>query len=114
MGDLFFAAKINDAAKKLGTSAVFVKDKAVALEQFKLNPPVVIFDLNCAGADRLELIRAIKKDPTTASIPTIGFISHVQTALRQQAQDAGCETVIARSVFDRDIPLLLGEILKSR
>jgi CheY-like chemotaxis protein len=114
MSDLFFSAKINDAAKKLGTAAVFVKDKSVALEQFQLNPPVVIFDLNCAAADPLDLLRTLKKDPATRSIPTIGFISHVQTALREEAQAAGCDTVVARSVFDRDMPTLLGEILKSR
>jgi CheY-like chemotaxis protein len=114
MSDLFFSAKIHDAAKKLGASAVFVKDKPTALEQLKLNPPVVIFDLNCVSAEPLALIRAMKQDPATAAIPVIGFVSHIQTDLKREAQEAGCDTVVPRSVFDRDLPMLLGGILKSR
>ena len=104
MNDLFFSAKINDAAKQLGMTAVFVKDKAVALEQFRSKPALVIFDLNCAAADPLELIRAAKE----AAIPSLGFISHVQIELKQKAQDAGCDTVVARSVFAQRALELMG------
>jgi CheY-like chemotaxis protein len=110
MSDLFFAGKINDAGKKLGMVSVFVKDKAVALEQLKTNPGVVIFDLNCVSADPLDLIRAIKENPETAAIPTIGFISHVQTEMKQKAQDLGCGTVVARSVFAQNLPTILAGI----
>jgi CheY-like chemotaxis protein len=105
MSDLFFSAKIIDAAKQLGMTAVFVKDKAVALEQFKLNPALVIFDLNCASADPLDLIRVAKQ----AAIPSLGFISHVQVDLKQKAQEAGCDTVVARSVFAQRVLELMGQ-----
>lgn len=107
MNDLFFSAKINDAAKKLGTTAVFVKDEALALQQLKLNPAVVIFDLNCTSVDPLELLRVLKQNPETASIGTVGFVSHVQTGLKQKAQAAGCDTVLARSVFAQNLPEIL-------
>jgi CheY-like chemotaxis protein len=103
MNDLFFSAKINDAAKQLGMTAMFVKDKAVALEQFKLKPALVIFDLNWAAADPLDLIRLAKE----AAIPSLGFISHVQIDLKQKAQEAGCDTVVARSVFAQQVLELL-------
>jgi CheY-like chemotaxis protein len=103
MSDLFFSAKINDAAKQLGMTAKFVKDKAVALERLKSNPALVIFDLNCASAEPLELIRAAKE----LMIPTVGFISHVQVDLKLQAQEAGCDTVVARSVFAQQVLELL-------
>ena len=106
MNDLFFSAKINDAAKQLGMTAVFVKDKAIALEQFKLKPALVIFDLNCASVDPLELIQAARE----AAIPSIGFISHVQVDLKQKAQEAGCDTVVARSVFAQKALELIEQI----
>lgn len=114
MSDLFFSAKINDAAKKLGTTAVFVKDNAVALAQLKLNPALVIFDLNCTSADPLELIKAMKEDPATASIGTVGFISHVQTDLKRKAEDSGCDTVVARSVFAQNLPAILERYLSQQ
>jgi CheY-like chemotaxis protein len=107
MSDLFFSVKINDAAKKLGTSAEFVKDKTLALEKAKLKPPLIILDLNCDSADPLGLIAGIKANPETAGIPMIGFVSHVQTQLRQRAQDLGCDTVVARSVFAQNLPAML-------
>src|SRR5580692_1018129 len=107
MSDLFFSAKINDAAKKLGMATVFVKDNAVALEQLKLNPALVIFDLNCTSADPLELIKAMKENPATASIGTVGFVSHVQIDLKRKAEDTGCDTVVARSVFAQNLTAIL-------
>lgn len=105
MSDLFFSAKINDAAKQFGMTAVFVKDKALAIERIKSKPALVIFDLNCASADPLDLIRTAKQ----AAIPSVGFISHVQVDLKQKAEEAGCDTVVARSVFARKIIELLGQ-----
>ena len=107
MTDLFFAVKIIDAAKKLGMTAVFVKDKETALAKVKLKPVLVIFDLNCDAADPLDIIRQIKSDPETSQISTMGFVSHVQTDLKLQAQQAGCGMVVARSAFAQNLPALL-------
>jgi CheY-like chemotaxis protein len=107
MSDLFFSVKITDAAKKLGMTAEFVKDKTLALEKAKLNPPLIILDLNCDAADPLDLIARIKADPETAGIAMIGFVSHVQVELKQKAQAAGCDTVVARSVFAQNLPAII-------
>jgi CheY-like chemotaxis protein len=101
MNDLFFSVKINDCAKRLGMTTEFVKDKTIALDKIKAQPPLVIFDLNCAEADPLELIRAAK------GMPTIGFVSHVQTELRQKAVEAGCSVVVARSSFAQNLDRLI-------
>jgi CheY-like chemotaxis protein len=101
MNDLFFSAKINDCAKRIGMAAEFVKDRTIALEKIKAGPVLVIFDLNCATADPLELIRA------AAGIPTIGFVSHVQTDLRQKAVESGCDVVVARSAFAQNLDAML-------
>jgi CheY-like chemotaxis protein len=107
MSDLYFSVKINDAAKRLGMAAEFVKDSAVALERVKSKPPLIILDLNCDAADPLGLIAAFKRDPETKSIPTLGFVSHVQTELKQKAQETGCDLVVARSSFAQYLPALL-------
>jgi CheY-like chemotaxis protein len=112
MSDLFFSVKINDAAKKFGLSARFVKDKTLALERAKSKPPLIILDLNCDAADPLDLIAKIKADPDTAAIGMIGFVSHVQTELRQRAQELGCDTVVARSAFAQNLPAILERALK--
>ncbi|MDP9052985.1 MAG: response regulator [Acidobacteriota bacterium] len=113
MSDLFFSVKINDAAKRLGASAEFVKDKTLAIEKAKLKPPLMILDLNSESPDPLDLIAQIKADPDTAGIPMIGFVSHVQTQLRQRALELGCDTVVARSVFAQNLPAMLETALSA-
>lgn len=111
MSDLFFSVKIIDAAKRLGMTAEFVKDKGIALEKAKAGPAVAVIDLNCDAADPLDLIAIIKAE---TNVPMLGFVSHVQTDLKQRAVDAGCDTVVARSIFAQRLPELLSIALQSR
>jgi CheY-like chemotaxis protein len=80
-----------------------VKDHALALEKAREQPHLIIIDLNCDAAEPMELIQEIKADPATAGIPMVGFVSHVQVALRERALKLGCDTVVARSVFDQSL-----------
>lgn len=107
MADLMFSVKILDMAKRLGITVEFVKDQETFLKKLRENPAAVIFDLNYSPAQPLELIRKIKADPQTKSIPTLGFVSHVQVDLRQSAVEAGCDQVVARSAFAQNLPALL-------
>jgi CheY-like chemotaxis protein len=114
MADLFFLVKILDEAKKLGLGAEFVKDRTLAMEKIRALPPLVIFDLNFAQADPLGLIREMKSDPATQGIPAVAFVPHVQVELKQQALDAGCDVVVARSTFAQDLTALLAPYANAR
>jgi CheY-like chemotaxis protein len=112
MSDIFFSAKINDAAKKFGTSITVVQNEAKIAERLFLErhvdqPVMLIVDLNCTTVDPVLLISRTKADPATKAIPIVGFVSHVQTELRQKAADAGCDVVVPRSVFAQDLPAIL-------
>ena len=107
MTDLFFSAKILDMAKRFGMSVEFLKDMPTVLEKVKEKPSLVIFDLNCDAAEPLSIIRAMKSDPETKRVSTIGFVSHVQAELKLEAQESGCDMVVARSVFAQNLPMIL-------
>lgn len=111
MSDLFFTVKIIDSAKKIGLAAEFVKDKILALEKARANPALIVFDLNCEAVDPIALIAAVKAE---TNVPMLGFVSHVQTELKQRAIDAGCDRVVPRSVFAQQLPDLLVTALQSR
>lgn len=106
LDDLFFTVKIEDAAKRAGLQSVFVKSAETALARLAESPLLVIVDLNCTASNPVSLIRQIKAGDF-ASIPIVGFVSHVQTSLKQQAQEAGCDKVIARSVLSTSLPQIL-------
>jgi len=110
MSDLFFTVKIIDAAKKAGMTVEFVKEKPRAIEKAKDGPALIVIDLNCDAADPLGVIAAIKGDPATAGIPMLSFVSHVQVQMKQKAEAAGCDTVVARSVFGEKLIEVLRDL----
>lgn len=102
--DLFFSVKLTDAAKRAGLSLEFVKESSEILEKAKTQPSLIIFDLNFEAVNPVKLITKLKKDSETKGISLIGYLSHIQVDLKQQAQEAGCDMVLARSAFSQNMP----------
>jgi len=107
LDDLFFTVKINEAAKRTGVQVEFVKSAKDALDQAQAHPPVIILDLNCGSLDPLKLIEDLKSDAALSGIRLVGYVSHVQAELIQKAREAGCDMVLARSAFSKDLPRIL-------
>jgi|SRR5579871_2986313 len=106
VNDLFFSVKLSEAAKRNGLALEFVKEGEQVLEKAGENPSLIIFDLNFDAVQPLELITQLKAAPATKSISLIGYLSHVQVELKQKAQEAGCDMVMARSAFSQNLPVI--------
>ena len=109
MTDLFFAVQIREAAKKSGCAVEILNDRAAALEKTP-GSSLAIIDLNYSAIDPIGLIREIKADAGSKNVRLIGFVSHVQTELRRQAQDAGCDLVLPRSAFAQKLPEIFNQL----
>ncbi len=107
LDDLFFTVKINESAKRAGMPITFVKSEKDALEQASQKPALIILDLNCRAVDPLELVTKLKSNEQTKPISVIAYLSHVQGELKQKAQEAGCDMVLARSAFSQNLPQIL-------
>jgi PleD family two-component response regulator len=108
LDDLMFSSKIKTAANQLGVDLRFSRSVDGALETMRKTPTaMVIFDLNNERIGPLAIVAAMKQDPALASIPTVGFASHVHTDVINAARAAGVGEVLARSAFAQQI----GEIL---
>jgi len=104
VNDLFFSVKLSEAAKRAGLALEFVKDSQEVIEKAKGKPSLIVFDLNFEAASPLIVISTLKKSSETKGISLIGYLSHVQAELKQQAQEAGCDMVLARSAFSQNMP----------
>jgi len=109
--DLFFLAKIQETAKKLGVKVGFLKaDKDIIARLTSVpddeKPSLIVFDLNNAGAKPLTLIPKIKAKLKRGT-SVIGFLSHLQGDLKVKATEAGCDMVMPRSAFSQNLPNLL-------
>lgn len=110
LDDLLFASKIRTTANQLGVTVAFARSSAAALEQMRAAAPsLVILDLNNPRTDPLGTIVAMRADAGLAAIPTLGYVSHVDTATIDAAREAGIGQVLARSAFT----MQLAEILQS-
>jgi len=108
--DLFFAAKIQETARKLNVKVEFAKSDKDLAERIEQNgeekPSLIIFDLNNANARPLTLIPKLKSKLKKGT-SIIGFLSHVQGDLKQKAHEVGCDMVLPRSAFSQNLPQLL-------
>jgi CheY-like chemotaxis protein len=108
LDDLMFSSKIKTAATQLGVPLAFARSSAAALaEMRKSTPSLVIFDLNNPRTDPLGTVAAMQADPMLASIPTVGFVSHVDGELINAARSAGVTEVLARSAFTMQLADIL-------
>src|ERR1700678_3066187 len=106
--DLMFTVKIADAAKRAGLEVEFVKSERDVIDKATEEKPLlVILDLNFEAVQPLQLISKIKSDGEMKQISVIGYLSHVQGELKQQAQEAGANIVMARSAFSQNLQQIL-------
>jgi hypothetical protein len=109
--DLFFVAKIQETARKLGVKVEFVKNEKDVIARLiggeeADRPGLIVFDLNNANAKPLTLIPKLKTK-LKRSTSIVGFLSHLQGDLKAKAVEAGCDTVMPRAAFSQNLPNLL-------
>jgi len=106
--DLMFTVKISDAAKRAGLDVEFVKSERDVIEKATQEKPLlIILDLNFSAVQPLKLISKVKSNGEMKQISVIGYLSHVQGELKQQAQEAGANIVMARSAFSQNLQQIL-------
>jgi CheY-like chemotaxis protein len=106
--DMFFASKIRAVAEAAGTEISFPRSvEAVVSKARETKPRLIVVDLHNQRIDPAALARELKADEELRSIKLLGFFSHVQTDLKNNALSAGFDEVIPRSVFARDLAELL-------
>ena len=106
--DLLFSVKISTVAKALGVEVFFERSPEMVLQRAReKQPSLIIFDLNSLKLRPLEQIVAIKADSVLQTVPTLGYVSHVQTETIAAARRAGVDEVLARSAFSEQLGTIL-------
>jgi CheY-like chemotaxis protein len=106
--DLFFQAKMTETARRLGVALQTVSNgpalvAAAAPQAHKL----VLVDLNA----RQGVLAAVAQLKAAGNAqPIVGFLSHVQTELAEQARAAGCQDVMPRSKFTAELAEILSRV----
>jgi len=104
MDDLFFQMKLAETAKHLGLEVKVASSAESLLQLLDPPPQLVIMDLN-ARSQPLEAMKQLRR--AQPDLRVIGFLSHVQTGLAEQAKAAGFDEVMTRSKFSMSLPDIL-------
>lgn len=87
------------ALEPLGRRVVTCGSAAAALQEIAADPPgMVLTDRRLGATDGLDLVRAIKGDPSTSRIPVIVVSGDVSAGAAKQALDAGAEGYLLKPV----------------
>src|SRR5579863_7846687 len=70
-----------------------------AIEQ---RPDLILLDMDLPVLSGWEVVRRLKRDPATRTIPVIALTSHAMTGSREKALAAGCDEYESKPIdFDR-------------
>ena len=105
--DLFFAAKISETAKQVGATLEFANSEQDLLTKGRDAACLIILDLNASGFNPVSLIGKLKADPDTTKTPLVGFVQHEMSELIEAARSAGCDQVLTRNAFSKNLPEIL-------
>ena len=99
--DLMFGSGVQASLSAAGHDVELVGELDPAVEA-----QVLIVDLTADAAARIERARAV----AARGVPTLAFYSHVETDVRELADQAGFELVVPRSRMARDAPALVARL----
>jgi DNA-binding NarL/FixJ family response regulator len=105
--DLFFLSRIQQTARLLKVELVELTPEELPRLQEESGCSAAVVDLNHRSGQAIPFIRALKQAHAGASLPVIGFLSHVQGDLAVSAREAGCDVVMARSAFSQRLAEIL-------
>jgi hypothetical protein len=107
--DLVFSSRLESSVRKMGGQVMLVTDQAKLLEELTRGmPKVLVLNLD-ALEGRLDLLRDILSRESCASV---GYYSHMNTRLAEEAKRAGVGIILSRGAFVSRIQGILAKAMK--
>jgi CheY-like chemotaxis protein len=82
-----------------------------AIAGIKRDPPVlVLLDISLPAMDGTEVLKVLRRDPATESIPVIALTAHAMSGDRERYLGMGFNSYVTKPIVDEHI--LIGEITR--
>lgn len=131
VADLLFASKIENVTRRLGYRTEWVEHAGafgrasqtdrpgeplvagqlanLTSHLSRVQPHLLIFDLENSAIPSHKWIATIKSSPATRRIPILAFGSHIHTELLEKAHRVGADGVVTRGRFTEKLPDLINK-----
>lgn len=106
--DLLVATKIAQAAKHCHLAVHnFDKAEPLVLHAKERKPMLVILDWDGCEAEAFKVLKEMSGNADLKRVPSMGYLSHSKSAVRDEAQRAGCHRVYTKTEFMHDLEVLI-------
>ncbi|MCG6923665.1 MAG: hypothetical protein LJF15_21630 [Acidobacteria bacterium] len=107
--DLLFLSRIREAARGSGLEIRPVRRSSDLVAGVRDGGRLVLVDADSGRLPWAEAVAALRREEPPGSTPTpvVAFYSHVNAARAEAARASGCDQVLARGAFVRELPQLL-------
>ena len=97
-----------------GHSVIEAGDGAQGLAQAQAKrPDIVITDLNMPNMNGLELIRALRKQPTLTGLPIVFLTTESNDAVKQEAKSAGATGWITKPFKPEQLLAVVAKLVRT-
>jgi CheY-like chemotaxis protein len=113
--DLMFGSRLSAAAADAGIELELLARAPAVRERLAgagagEQPAVLVVDLTDPGLDGAGVVGALRADGLLTGTRILGVYAHVDSAVREQALQAGFDLVVPRSRMAREGPALLARM----
>jgi CheY-like chemotaxis protein len=108
--DLLFLSRIREAARGADGDVEVrpVRSPTQLVDGVREGARLVLVDADSTRLPWVEAVAALRQEaPGGSSPPVVAFFSHVNADRAEQARAAGCDRVLARGAFVKELPSLL-------
>jgi hypothetical protein len=105
--DMVFTSKIREVARQVGVGVAPARDPA-SLAAAAAGARLVLVDLRLPEA--MAALAALRADPASAGVATVGFIDHERVDVMEAARAQGCGEVLTKGQFAHALPKLLARV----
>ncbi len=113
-GDLMFQAKVQDTARHFKVDVHIARNESDVLGQvLNHKPALVLLDLSFEGVHPLKIVEKLKADAKLKHYKVLAFGPHVERDLFAAAKHAGCDDVMARSMFSASLAKIMANLVEA-
>ncbi|HPW77400.1 MAG TPA: response regulator [Candidatus Omnitrophota bacterium] len=111
--DLAMAKQLVKCASRFGIRARnFDRADSLMKSVEETKPFLVILDFENLECESYKTLKEIRESADAKGVPVIGFVSQSRSAVKEEAERAGCDRVYLKTVFNRDLPELIARYAK--
>jgi CheY-like chemotaxis protein len=105
--DLLFLSRVREAARGADVEVRTVRQPDQLLEGVRAGGRLVLVDADSSRVPWVEALDTLRREGLLDAVTAVAFFSHVHAERGEAARAAGCDPVLARGAFVKELPDLV-------